>query len=46
MEEFEEECMQLRQRVEELETREKDNKIKYEMAIKDKEESKKKLDAK
>lgn len=46
MEEFEEECMHLRQRVQELETRENDNKIKSDMAIKDKEELKKKLDIK
>lgn len=43
MESFEEEGMQLRQRVEELEARENDNKIKCEMALRDKDEIKKKL---
>lgn len=46
MEQFEEECVQLRSRVEELETRENDNKIKCELALKDKEDLKKKLDMK
>ena len=46
MEDFEEECMHLRNRVQELETRENDNKIKLDMAVKDKEELKKKLDLK
>jgi hypothetical protein len=43
MEEFEEECMKLRERVQELEDGENDTRIKFEMAIKDKEDLKKKL---
>jgi hypothetical protein len=46
MEHFEEECVTLRARVEELETSENDNRIKWELAFKDKEELKKKLDIK
>lgn len=46
MEQFEEECVQLRARVEELEQRENDNKIKCDLATRDKEELKKKLDMK
>lgn len=46
MEEFEEECMHLRSRVKELEDRENDNKIKCDIALKDKDEFKKKLDMK
>jgi hypothetical protein len=44
MEQFEEESMQLRARVEELETRETDNKIKCDMALRDKEDLKRKLE--
>lgn len=46
MEEFEEECMHLRNRVEELETTQNDNRIKTDMAIKDREDIKKKLEQK
>jgi hypothetical protein len=46
MEQFEEECAQLRQKVDELDTIAEDRKIKYEIALRDKEELKKKLDAK
>jgi hypothetical protein len=45
MESFEEECMHLRKKVEEYEQYENDNKIKVDMAFKDKEELKKKLDS-
>lgn len=44
MEEFEEECMTLRARVNELEDTENDNRIKFELAWKDKEDFKKKLE--
>ena len=43
MEEFEEECMKLRERVTELEDSQNDNRIKWELAYKDKEDLKKKL---
>ncbi|CDW71884.1 cop9 signalosome complex subunit 7b [Stylonychia lemnae] len=46
MEEFEEECMRLRQTVEELENNQNDNRIKCEMAVKDKETLKKQLQIK
>lgn len=46
MEGFEEECMQLRKRVSELEQRENDNKIKCDMATRDKEDIKKKMQSK
>lgn len=44
MESFEEECTQLRLRTHELEQREGDNRIKYEMAAKDKDDLKRKMD--
>ncbi len=46
MEEFEEECTQLRARVAELEDFQNDNRIKTELAMKDKEDFKKKLEMK
>jgi hypothetical protein len=46
MEEFEEECTNLRSKVQELLDRENDNKIKCDLAIRDKDELKKKLDMK
>lgn len=44
MEEFEEECMHLRERVKELEDRENDNRIKCDLALRDKDDLKKKLE--
>jgi hypothetical protein len=46
METFEDECTKLRSRVHELEERENDNKIKYELASNDKDDLKRKLDVK
>jgi len=46
MEQFEDECMHLRSRVQELEDVENDNRIKCELALKDKEDIKKKLNLK
>ena len=43
MEEFEDECAKLRERVQELEDSENDARIKWEMAAKDKEDMKKKM---
>ena len=46
MEQFEEECNQLRQKLDELETLAEDRRIKCEMALRDKDDLKRKIDAK